>query len=409
MTSETNSQIDPELARLLALPEGERVERTERCDFDRFKAKLCKALSAFSNDLQESKTAAYFLIGVRDDGGLSGYRYTDADEQRIANWLSDGVVSPEPAVTFSKYFTPQGDVLALTVSTSAQAPHRFDKRIWVRIGNTTREATPHEENRIHEARRYRVGLTYDCLPCPANSLDDLDLEAFYAYRAMVVSPQTIEANQRPLPAQLAALNMYDLRQDCPTIAGLICFGKTQPNGNRRGIAGGAGTVQFNRIDGDHLVDTQVQFLEICTNLYATREKIDALLEAHVAMRIYSVGTTEQRRPAYPIQALREFVYNAIAHRDYSLAAPLQMKWFNNRVEIQSPGGLYPPATLENFEASVSTRRNPAIADAMRELGMIERRGSGITKAQHWLVQNGNPPAQFELLGGNMFRVTVIAN
>ncbi|MDI9335448.1 MAG: ATP-binding protein [Gammaproteobacteria bacterium] len=397
------------LQALIAQPEGERLERTAQFDFDGIQSQLGRTLCAFANDLSDVQTPGYFLIGVKDDkagGGLSGYPYRDKDEQKIINWLSDGLIRPEVAVNFERFQSEVGDVLVVRIDTSSSAPHRFDKKIWVRVGNTTREATPEQETRIHEARRHRAGLSFDCMPCPRTSIDDLDKEAFYSYRALTVSSETIEANQRDLPLQLAALNLLDLRSNAPTYAGLVCFGKTTSAGYKKGMAAGAGLVQFDQYDGHTLADEVVQSLEINTNLYATREKIDALLDAHIKQRSFQMGTEERVQHSYPKKALRELIHNAIAHRDYALGGTLQIRWLHDRVEIQSPGALYPPANVENFQEGVASRRNPAILDVMREMNMIERRGSGIGRVQFWLKQNGNPPAKFEFLGGTVLRVTV---
>ena len=48
------------------------------------------------------------------------------------------------------------------------------------------------------------------------------------------------------------------------------------------------------------------------------------------------------RTEYPIEAIREAVLNALIHRDYSHfteGTPVQIDFFENRLEIHSPGGL----------------------------------------------------------------------
>jgi ATP-dependent DNA helicase RecG len=41
--------------------------------------------------------------------------------------------------------------------------------------------------------------------------------------------------------------------------------------------------------------------------------------------------------AYPPETLHEIVTNAVLHRDYSIAADIQIRVFDNRVEVESPG------------------------------------------------------------------------
>ena len=74
--------------------------------------------------------------------------------------------------------------------------------------------------------------------------------------------------------------------------------------------------------------------------------------------------------------------NALVHRDYGvLGSEIHIDVFDDRVEIQNPGGMYDgiPVQFQNLENVVSTRRNPVIADIMSRMNLMERRGSGFRK------------------------------
>jgi ATP-dependent DNA helicase RecG len=62
---------------------------------------------------------------------------------------------------------------------------------------------------------------------------------------------------------------------------------------------------------------------------------------------------------YPEDALHEVITNAILHRDYSIAADVQIRVFDNRVEIQSPGKLPGHVTTTNI-LDTQSARNPAL-------------------------------------------------
>jgi ATP-dependent DNA helicase RecG len=71
-------------------------------------------------------------------------------------------------------------------------------------------------------------------------------------------------------------------------------------------------------------------------------------------------------------------------------------WFNDRVEINSPGGPYGNVTAENFgEPGITDYRNPNIADMLKTLGFVQRYGIGIQTAQKAMERNGNPPIKFQ--------------
>ena len=77
--------------------------------------------------------------------------------------------------------------------------------------------------------------------------------------------------------------------------------------------------------------------------------------------------------------MREAVVNAIAHRDYSpyvRGSYVQIRLFADRLEIQSPGGLYGNVTEETLEEEQSTR-NRVLMRLMEDAHLVENRGSGI--------------------------------
>lgn len=405
------------LRALIAQPEGERLERTAWFDFDGLRRKLGRALCAFANDLSDVQTPAYFLIGVNDDkagGGLSGYQYRDEDEQKIVNWLhnpsqndaqQNSFIGPAIAFGVDKFLSPKGDVLLIEVHSSALCPHRFESQIWVRIGTTTTRATVQQERRLIECNRRRSGLNADAKPCLGASLEDIDLVMFRAFRGLVDSEEVLEENHRPIKHQLAGLNLYDLSRDCPTVAGMVCFGHTGRDNQRKGLVNAASTVQFIRYAGEDRASPVKFHDEFALPMLVMRERIDALLKANIEAVFTSDGTREVAHYHYPFAALRELVNNAIAHRDYTLRGVIQINWFEEHIEILSPGGPVPPVTKENF-GQYSEQRNPHISFVMFLLQMVERFGRGIALSQARLKQNGNPPAEFEFLGDTVLRVTV---
>ncbi|MFM7059424.1 MAG: ATP-binding protein [Planctomycetota bacterium] len=67
---------------------------------------------------------------------------------------------------------------------------------------------------------------------------------------------------------------------------------------------------------------------------------------------------------YPRVALREFLLNAVMHRNYRSTAPIRWLWFSDHIRIASPGGLRGEASVRNFPDQVACR-NPVLAEAMR--------------------------------------------
>ena len=91
----------------------------------------------------------------------------------------------------------------------------------------------------------------------------------------------------------------------------------------------------------------------------------------MAWLLVDLGThfEEQDVPEYPLEVVDEAVANAVAHRDDAVPAQVFVRLYDNRLEIQNPGGLLPGLTLEQVLAGgESRRRNPVIAEVLRQMG-----------------------------------------
>lgn len=64
--------------------------------------------------------------------------------------------------------------------------------------------------------------------------------------------------------------------------------------------------------------------------------------------IQKLGASGLEPVKYPFETLHEIVTNAILHRDYSIAADVLIRVFDNRVEIESPGILPGQVTIKNI-------------------------------------------------------------
>ena len=76
-----------ELQKIIAIDEGFRIELTTSTgNMDKFQEAIC----SFANDMPGSGKKGYLLIGVLDDGKISGMKVDDALMKRISGIRSDG-------------------------------------------------------------------------------------------------------------------------------------------------------------------------------------------------------------------------------------------------------------------------------------------------------------------------------
>lgn len=374
-----------ELIQILTDIESDRVERTiSTTNTDKFGEAIC----AFANDLPNHRLPGYLLIGVKDDGSLSGLKVTDDLLKNLGAIRSDGNVLPQPALTVAKYSLNNGDVAVVEVQPSDLPPVRYKGRICVRIGPRKAIANEQEE-RILSERRVAMARSFDARPCVEAKIDDLALGQFDVYRREAVDAETIAANHRPVELQLSSLRLFDPERQCPTNAGILLFGK-----NPRYYFPGA-YIQYLKLPQNDLTDVPEDQVEISGDLVSVLHELDLRLRTLIQTSLKSVsGLQEKLVTNYPDKSIRELLMNAVMHRNYDSNTPIRFYAFSDHIEIHSPGGLYGEATRQNFP-NRNSYRNPIVAEAMKSLGYVNRFGYGVQRAEKLLLANGNPPAEFE--------------
>jgi ATP-dependent DNA helicase RecG len=375
-----------QLAALLADSESDRVERTVSIDNT---DKFAEAITAFANDLPNHGLPGYLIVGARDDGSLAGLTVTDRLLLNLAALRSDGNIQPLPAIAVAKFSFPEGDVAVVEVLPSDLPPVRYKGQVRVCVGPRKAIASEQEE-RILTAKRIAHARTFDALPCLGSGLSALATDIFRInYLPLAVDEEILAENHRDLETQLASLRFFDSPRQCPTTAGIILFGK-----NPLEWLPGA-YIQFLRFEGVSLADDVVIEKSLSGDLLTVLRELEALIELHLDYRpVRASALQEQMAADYPVLALRELSMNAVLHRSYDSTAPIRLYWFSDRIEIQSPGGLYGEASPENFPRQ-NSYRNPVLAEAMKTLGFVNRFGRGVVRAQAAMAKNGNPPPEFE--------------
>jgi ATP-dependent DNA helicase RecG len=390
-----------ELERLLADLESDLVERKETFKGDA-PVKVREAVCAFANDLPNHGRPGVVFIGAKDDGSPTGLEVTDELLRQLADIKTDGQIVPPPTLTVSPHTLRGGQMAVIAVWPADSPPVRYKGRIFIRTGPRRDIASAQDERILNEKRRHR-DRPYDVRPVAGTTLDDLDLPRFETeYLRAAVAPELLAANDRTREQRLAATKMIASADDPnPTVLGLLVIGKDP----RRFLPGAY--VQFLRIQGNSLADPVVDEAVLDGPVADLLRRLDEKLATHNRTRVdFTSGPREQRHDLYPLIALRQLTRNAVMHRAYEgTNAPARVHWFDDRIEIISPGGPYGEVTLHNFGTpGITDYRNPNLAEALRVLGFVQKFGGGIATARHAMQRNGNPPIEFRLDPGYVLAV-----
>ena len=92
------------------------------------------------------------------------------------------------------------------------------------------------------------------------------------------------------------------------------------------------------------------------------------------------GGRRQERWEYPLEAVREAVVNAVAHRDYTITvSDIELSIYADRMEIVSPGRLPNTVTVAKMRAGYRATRNELVKEVLRDYRYVEATGPGVPR------------------------------
>jgi ATP-dependent DNA helicase RecG len=322
------------------------------------------------------------------------------------------LVSPEPAgLAIGLAALAQPRILVITIPAGLPGVYSLDGRY---LGREGQQTNPLPARRLRQMLIERGIVQFESQVPPGASLEDLDPHKVAAYVAALNlpgdhAPESILLGRGCLqPAggkSVAALvnaqagpGAPELPALYPTYAALLLFGR-QP---QRWLPNA--TILAARFFGRTLTDHFIK-QEIRGTLPDQLHQAEAFLRDNLRSVVRLVGLTHQETPEYPMEALRELLVNAVAHRDYNVQGDnIHIYIFVDRIEIHSPGELPGPVNLNNLlEARFS--RNPVIMQALADLGFVERLGYGLNRVVEVMQRDRLSQPRFEETAG-MFRVTL---
>jgi ATP-dependent DNA helicase RecG len=135
------------------------------------------------------------------------------------------------------------------------------------------------------------------------------------------------------------------------------------------------------------------------------EEVFAVLLARMSKQGLVTGIGREDRWEYPLEALREILVNAIAHRDYSpmgRGTRTQVEIYPDRLEVISPGGLFGPVSIDRLgDDNIASTRNRNLVDILESVrfprdrrALCEGRATGIPTVLSSLRNAGLAPAEF---------------
>lgn len=369
--------------------------------------RLFEPLSAFANRVGGG--VILFGLDERRDFATTGVGNAQRLQEEISH-LAAADIEPALRPEFTVAEIDGATVIAVEVreipaeqKPCFYKPAGLQRGAYIRVGNTNRQMTDYEVFGYVSAR---TQPSFDEEPVHNATLDDLDRGRLEDYIAQLkrVRPSAAYLNQpfERLLSQRRIVREVDsvLR---PTLAGLLVFGQYPQSFEPQLVITYLqyyGTTETEKTPrGERFLDNRKfegaipEMVEGAVNYVMASVRKSSLIE----------GLWRRDIPEYPEEALREAIVNAVAHRDYShfvRGSYVQIRLFADRLEVQSPGGLYGNVTEDTLEEEQSTR-NRVLMQLMEEVRLmgdrhlVENRGTGIRTMLEAMRQANLEPPRFQ--------------
>ena len=245
----------------------------------------------------------------------------------------------------------------------------------------------------------KMGRSWDDIGNDRATIDDIDRKAIDYFLRKGIEAQRIPEDQRESSTRdiLDSLGLID-NDGLLKNAAILLFGKN-PLRFFPSIAFKIGRFGKNEAD--------LMFQDVIDgNVIQMADRVMQILQGkYLVSPVRFEGMQRYETLEIPKEALREILYNAIAHKDYT-GPDIQMHVYDDHLEIWNEGELplgYTEETLMGRHSSKPRNRN--IANAMFKAGFIDTWGRGYMKIREGFEAAGIPMPKVQNFCGGV-QVTV---
>ena len=309
--------------------------------------KIMESISAFSNT-----KGGIVIIGVSDKSEVLGVDIGKKTIESLANKIKQST-DPKvyPSIHVEEIDDKDKQVVVIEAEEGKQKPVLAFGRAFKRVGKTNQKLG-YEEIRNLALETSKV--YWDERICERADLEDIDEEKVRWFvkearrqRGLNISDDT------SLKEILMKLKL--LKDEKLTNAALLLYSK-EPKFLQSEIKG-------IRFSGNEPVKPYIDFQTLEGSAFDLVDRAEDFVLRNIKKSIWLVPGQVQReeRYEYPPDAIREAMTNAVVHRDYESSSKVQVRIFDNRIEVWSPGLLPEGITIDDLKREHrSIPRNPLL-------------------------------------------------
>lgn len=341
---------------------------------------IAKTLVAFAN-----ADGGELFVGIEDDNSVTGLPFSDEKISIILQSPINNVLkeTPLPLKRASLVTFNEKKIAYFSVEKGAKFVHQTSKGECFQ--RKDRESVPTALESIKFSREEEISREYDRQFIEIAGISDLDINLITSICQSERFLKSMSAEKFLQYLELAEFDGNNLRL---RRAALLLFAKNAVKWHPRSRVRILKIKGLEEKTGENFNVQEVG--EVSGNIFQLIDSSWELLRPHLTETRFSKDAKFQTQIIYPELACRETLINAITHRDYSIEGRgIELKIFDDRLEILSPGKLLSSITIKDLEElkGVHQSRNTYIARALREFGYVRELGEGIRRI--FEVMKGN--------------------
>jgi len=325
-------------------------------------------------------------LGVEDDGSITGVHKKHKDAIGVTALIANNTVPP--IAVRAEIITEEKDILKIEIPRSRAIVSTSSGKILRRRlkMDGTPEVVPMYSYEI-PSRLSELGLLdFSAQPLPGATMKDLDPNQRVRLRKIIQNRQGGEKTLLALPDDELDIALRLVTEVggklTPTITGMLLIGKEE----RIQALMPTAKSTFQVLEGTAVrmnEDTSKPLIEVFENY-------ETYLKAWNPERETEYGLFRIPIPEFDWAAFREGLVNAFCHRDYTMIGEVRVLIDDEGLIISNPGGFIDGVNLKNLLTVEPHGRNPALADAMKRIGLAEKTGRGIDRIYEGSIIFGRP-------------------
>lgn len=341
---------------------------------------LIESVVAFSNT-----DGGALYLGVEDDGTATGLHKDHQNITTLGAFIANKTVPP--VAVRLEMLEGEVKVLRIEVPKSRSIVSTSSGKILRRRlkADGTPENVPMYPYEITGRLSSLSMLDYSAQPLYDASCEDFDPLERERLRNIILSyrgEQTLlELSNEELDKALRLVTEEGGKL-FPTIAGMLLLGRARDM--HRFLPTNAAAFQV-------LMGSEVKVNETFElPLLAAFEKMSDYMNAWNQEQEMEIGLFRISIPDFDKRAFREALVNAFSHRDYSMLGRVRLMLDENGLTLSNPGGFIEGVNQKNLLSVEPHGRNPALADALKRIGLAERTGRGVDRIYEGSLYYGRP-------------------